>query len=78
MREILNLLEKENWEVMDDKEIIAIYNATTWEEKEEYDAIIQLFVENEKVKESDLKVAVSFFYMKLNLLERNLIWSTNE
>ena len=53
--------------------MIAIYKATTWEELEQYNAIIQLFLENENVSIIDLKQAVSFFYLKLDLLERKLI-----
>ena len=78
MQSILELLE-EQWlikehDILDDTEMIAIYEATTWEEVEMYNNIIELFLENEKVPLTDLKQAVSFFYLKLNLLERKLIW----
>ncbi len=77
MKEILELLDEQwlinEWDTMDDKQIIAIYEATTWEEVEQYNSIIQLFLENEIVPINDVKQAVSFFYMKLNLLERKLI-----
>ena len=77
MQSILELLSSENlleeWDIIDDKQMIAIYEATTWEEVEQYNAIIQLFLENENVSIIDLKQAVSFFYLKLDLLERKLI-----
>lgn len=77
MQSILELLASENlieeWDTMDDKQMIAIYEATTWEEVEQYNNIIQLYLENEIVADNDVKQAVSFFYMKLNLLERKLI-----
>ena len=77
MQSILELLDEqwliEEWTVMDDNQMIAIYEATTWEEVEEYNIVIQLFLENEYVPIKDVKQAVSFFYMKLNLLERKLI-----
>lgn len=77
MQSILELLEEQwlinEWTIMDDKQMIAIYKATTWEEVESYNNIIQLFLENEQVPYWDLQSAVSFFYMKLNLLERKLI-----
>lgn len=77
MQSILELLDEQwlinEWDTMDDKQIIAIYEATTWEEVEQYNAIVELFLENEIVPTNDVKQAVSFFYMKLNLLERKLI-----
>lgn len=77
MQSILELLDEQwlinEWDTMDDKQMIAIYEATTWEEVEQYNAIIELFLENEIVPTNDVKQAVSFFYMKLNLLERKLI-----
>ncbi len=77
MQDILSLLDEQwlinEWDIMDDKQMIAIYEATTWEEVEGYNHTIQLFLENEHVPYWDLQSAVSFFYMKLNLLERKLI-----
>ncbi len=77
MQSILELLDEQwlisEWDTMDDNQMIAIYEATTWEEVEQYNAIVELFLENEYVPINDVKQAVSFFYMKLNLLERNLI-----
>jgi len=77
MQSILELLEEQwlikEYDILDDKEMIAIYEATTWEEVEMYNNIVELFLENENVPMKDLKQAVSFFYLKLNLLERKLI-----
>ena len=77
MQSILELLDEQwlinEWDTMDDNQMIAIYEATTWEEVEQYNAIVELFLENENVSIIDVKQAVSFFYMKLNLLERKLI-----
>lgn len=77
MQEILQLLTSEGilkeWDIMDDKQMVAIYEATTWEEVEQYNAIIELFLENETVPFVDLQKAVSWVYLKLNLLERKLI-----
>ena len=77
MQSILELLDEQwlinEWDTMDDKQMIAIYEATTWEEVEQYNNIIQLYLENEIVADNDVKQAVSFFYMKLNLLERKMI-----
>lgn len=77
MKDILSLLAEINPNIeeenLSDSQLVAIYNASTWEEVEEYNAIIELFLNNEEVSISDLKPAVSFFYLKCHLLENNLI-----
>lgn len=60
--------------IIDDKQLLAIYEAISWEEYELYDNIIQLFLENEYIPENDLKQAVSYMSMKLYLIEQWLLW----
>lgn len=77
MKEILSLLTEYNPNIeeenLSDSQLVAIYDATTWEEVVEYNNIIELFLENNDVPINDLRVAVSFFYLKCHLLENNLI-----
>lgn len=77
MQEILNFLAEVKPEIFEenlsDSAMVEIYNATTEEEVEQYNKIIQDFLENNAVPQNELRPAVSFFYLKCHLLENNLI-----
>ena len=77
MRDILNFLTEVKPEILERNlsahELVEIYNATTWEEVEGYNNLIQEFLNNNDVPLNELRPAISFFYLKCNLLENNLI-----
>lgn len=79
MKEILSLLAEFNpnieEETLSDSQMVAIYEATTEEERMEYVTTISLLLEYEQYPENkyDLVQAVSWLNMKCVLLENNLI-----
>lgn len=79
MREILSLLAEHNpnieEETLSDSQTVAIYEATTEEERLEYENTISQLLEYEQYPENKYKLvqAVSWLNMKCMLLENKLI-----
>lgn len=74
MQEILNLLNKEDGDIIGDKEMVEIFKATTGEENKEYNILIDLFLDWFDIPHiKDLRSAVSYIYLKCHLLEEWLI-----
>ena len=77
MKDVLSFLVEVTPDILEknlsDRELVEIHNSSTDEEVEEYEKNIELFLEEKAVPTSDLRMAVSYFYLRCHLLESKLI-----